>query len=165
MFRRGEEDRHDPIEPGEVRMADAASSEVTVVGQGARIEGTLVSAGSLRVDGQVKGKINAEGDVMLSPQSRVEADIHAQNVTIGGQFRGNVAAKGKTELTRGGRVDGNITSRTLVVAEGAQFSGQSIMGDQAGQGAKPAAAAAQQGEAEARRGEQATSGQAQPART
>ena len=83
MFRRGEDDRQDPIDPAEVRMADTANSEVTVVGQGARIEGTLVSAGSLRVDGQVKGKITAEGDVALSPQSRVEADIHAQNVTIG----------------------------------------------------------------------------------
>ena len=164
MFRRGEEDRHDPIEPGEVRMADAASSEVTVVGQGARIEGTLVSAGSLRVDGQVKGKINAEGDVALSPQSRVEADIHAQNVTIGGQFRGNVIAKGKTELSRGGRVDGNITSRTLVIAEGALFSGQSIMGDQASQAAKPPAA--QQQEAGARKpGDPAQSDQAEPART
>jgi adhesin HecA-like repeat protein len=165
MFRRGDEDRHDPIEPGEVRMADAASSEVTVVGQGARIEGTLVSAGSLRVDGQVKGKINAEGDVALAPQSRVEADINAQNVTIGGQFRGNIVAKGKTELTRGGRVDGNITSRTLVVAEGALFSGQSVMGEQAGQGARPAAAA-QQGEAAARKqDEPAQGGQAEPART
>ena len=163
MFRRGEEDRHDPIEPGEVRMADAASSEVTVVGQGARIEGTLVSAGSLRVDGQVKGKINAEGDVTLSPQSRVEADIHAQNVTIGGQFRGNIVAKGKTELTRGGRVDGNITSRTLVVAEGALFSGQSIMGEQASQAQRPAPA--QQGDAAARKhDETAQGGQAEPAR-
>ena len=122
-------------------MADASGSEVTVVGQGARIEGTLVSAGSLRVDGQVKGKITAEGDVGLSAQSRVEADIHAQNVTVGGQFRGNIVAKGKTELARGGRVDGNITARTLVIAEGAIFSGQSIMGEQTAQEATPAKAA------------------------
>jgi len=129
-------------------MADASGSEVTVVGQGASIEGTLVSAGSLRVDGQVKGKITAEGDVGLSAQSRVEADIHAQNVTVGGQLRGNITAKGKAELVRGGRVEGNITARTLVIAEGALFSGQSIMGEPAAQQAKPATpAAAQKGEA------------------
>jgi cytoskeletal protein CcmA (bactofilin family) len=125
-------------------MADASSSEVTVVGQGASIEGTLVSAGSLRIDGQVKGKITAEGDVGLSAQSRVEADIHAQNVTVGGQLRGNIVAKGKAELVRGGRVEGNITARTLVIAEGALFSGQSIMGEPAAQQAKPAAPAATQ---------------------
>jgi cytoskeletal protein CcmA (bactofilin family) len=147
VFRRGEDDRHDPIDPKEVRMADTSGSEVTVVGQGASIEGTLVSAGSLRIDGQVKGKITAEGDVGLSAQSRVEADIHAQNVTVGGQLRGNIVAKGKAELVRGGRVEGNITARTLVIAEGALFSGQSIMGDPAAQQAKAATpAAAQKGE-------------------
>src|SRR6476659_10897095 len=119
-------------------MPDTSASEVTVVGQGAQIEGTLVSAGSLRIDGQVKGKVTAEGDVGLSAQSRVEADITAQNVTVGGQLRGNIVAKGKAELVRGGRVEGNITARTLVIAEGALFSGQSIMGE-AAQQAKPAA--------------------------
>jgi cytoskeletal protein CcmA (bactofilin family) len=148
VFRRGDDDRHDPIEPREVRMADASGSEVTVVGQGAQIEGTLVSAGSLRVDGQVKGKITAEGDVGLSAQSRVEADIHAQNVTVGGQLRGNINAKGKAELVRGGRVEGNITARTLVIAEGAMFSGQSIMGEQAAPQQKPPAAAPAKGEGE-----------------
>jgi len=147
-------------------MADTASTEVTVVGQGARIEGTLVSAGSLRVDGQVKGKITAEGDVALSPQSRVEADIHAQNVTIGGQFRGNAIAKGKAELTRGGRVDGNITSRTLVIAEGAVFSGQSIMGEQGAQaaGATPGQPAQQKEAGRPAQDEPTQAGQTEPAR-
>jgi cytoskeletal protein CcmA (bactofilin family) len=145
VFRRGEEERHEAIDPKEVRMPDTSASEVTVVGQGAQIEGTLVSAGSLRIDGQVKGKVTAEGDVGLSAQSRVEADITAQNVTVGGQLRGNIFAKGKAELVRGGRVEGNITSRTLVIAEGALFSGQSIMGE-AAQQAKPAASAAPKAE-------------------
>jgi cytoskeletal protein CcmA (bactofilin family) len=114
-------------------MGEGTNSEVTVVGQGARLEGTIVSAGSLRIDGQVKGKINADGDVVLSSQSQVEADIHATNVSVAGRFKGNIVVKSKAELARGGKVDGNITSKTLVVAEGSTFSGQSIMGDQAGQ--------------------------------
>jgi adhesin HecA-like repeat protein len=134
MFRRGDEDKNEPIQPGEVespRKQAASSGEVTVVGQGARLEGTLVSAGSLRIDGQVKGKVTADGDVTLSPQSRVDADIEAQNVTVAGAFKGNIVAKSKAELAKGGKVDGNVTSKTLVVAEGAVFSGQSIMGDAA----------------------------------
>jgi cytoskeletal protein CcmA (bactofilin family) len=143
MFRRNEGDeRHErqerPIEPREVRMREDASSEVTVVGQGARLEGTVVSAGSLRIDGQVKGKITAEGDVTLSPQSQVEADIQAQNVTVAGRFKGNIVVKSRAELSRGGKVDGNITSKILVLAEGAVFSGQSIM-DQEGMGQAQAA--------------------------
>jgi cytoskeletal protein CcmA (bactofilin family) len=135
MFRRGEaEEKHqEPIRPKEVRMKESPGSEVTVIGQGARIEGTLVSAGSLRIDGQVKGKINADGDVVLSSQSQVEADIDAQNATVAGRFKGNIIVKNKAELAKGGRVDGNITSKVLAIAEGATFSGQSIMeGGQSG---------------------------------
>jgi cytoskeletal protein CcmA (bactofilin family) len=118
------------------------NGEVTIVGAGARLEGNVVSAGSLRIDGQVKGQINADGDVTLSPQSQVEADIRAQNVSVAGRFKGNVIVKGKTHLARGGRVDGNITSKTLVIEEGGIFHGQSIM-----DGGSSTAAAQQGGQA------------------
>ena len=115
------------------------NGEVTIVGAGARLEGNVVSAGSLRIDGQVKGQINADGDVTLSPQSQVDADIRAQNVSVAGKFKGNVIVKGKAHLARGGRIDGNITSKTLVVEEGGIFHGQSVMDGGSG-------APAQQGE-------------------
>jgi cytoskeletal protein CcmA (bactofilin family) len=133
-----------PQKGKETQMAE--NGEVTVVGVGARLDGNVVSAGSLRIDGQVKGQINADGDVTLSPQSQVEADIRAQNVTVAGRFKGNIAVKGKAHLARGGRVDGNITSKSLVVEEGGIFHGQSIMdgaatgssSGQAGSQAQPA---------------------------
>ena len=128
----------------EVRgMADQGGQggEVTIVGQGAKLEGTVVSAGSLRIDGQVKGQINAEGDVLLSPQSQVEADIRAQNVVVAGRFKGTITVKGRAELARGGRVDGDVTSKTLVVEDGGIFQGQSIMDQQ------PAPAPTQKGAA------------------
>jgi cytoskeletal protein CcmA (bactofilin family) len=118
-------------------MADGG--EVTVIGQAAKLEGTVVSAGSLRIDGQVKGQINADGDVALTPQSQVEADIRAQNVSVAGRFKGSILVKGRAEINRGGRVDGNITSKTLVVEEGAIFQGQSIMDQQAQAPQAPAA--------------------------
>lgn len=121
----------------------AENGEVTIVGAGARLEGNVVSAGSLRIDGQVKGQINADGDVSLSPQSQVEADIRAQNVSVGGRFKGNIVVKGKAHLARGGRVDGNITSKTLVIEEGGVFHGQSIMDAGAAGGASSGAPAAQ----------------------
>jgi cytoskeletal protein CcmA (bactofilin family) len=109
----------------------AQEGEVTVIGPGARLEGTIVSAGSLRIDGQVKGQVNADGDVMLSPQSQVEADIRAENLIVAGKFKGNVMVKGRAELAHGGRIDGNITSKSLVIQEGGIFCGQSVMDQQA----------------------------------
>jgi cytoskeletal protein CcmA (bactofilin family) len=161
MFRRGEpEDRNEqgqrqqPIQPSEVRMRDqgnASNQEVTVVGKGARLEGSLISAGSLRIDGQVKGKITAEGDVSLSPQSEVDAEIRAASVTVAGTFKGNIVATNRTEMARGGKVDGNVTTKVLVVAEGATFTGQSIMDGrtptQSTAATEPAATASDNGEA------------------
>jgi len=117
-----EAERERPKDRKDTRMTE--NGEVTIVGTGARLEGNVVSAGSLRIDGQVKGQINADGDVVLSPQSQVEADIRAQNVSVAGKFKGNVIVKGKAHLARGGRIDGNITSKTLVVEEGGIFHGR-----------------------------------------
>ena len=123
-----------PPERKDENMAE--NGEVTIVGTGARLEGNVVSAGNLRIDGQVKGQINADGDVVLSPQSQVEADIRSQNVSVAGRFKGNILVKGKAHLARGGRIDGNITSKTLVVEEGGVFHGQSIMDAGASSGAR-----------------------------
>lgn len=154
MIRRREDTADAPAEEtGGTRMAEQGG-EVTIVGQGAKLEGTIVSAGSLRIDGQVKGQINADGDVMLSPQSQVEADIRAENVSVAGRFKGNIVVKGKAQLARGGRVDGNITSKVLIVEEGGVFQGQSVMDQQAAQApapqapAKPAQAAQEGGSPE-----------------
>jgi cytoskeletal protein CcmA (bactofilin family) len=106
-----------------------ADQTVTVIGSGARLEGNLIAAASLRIEGTVSGTITAEGDVIIAPEADVAADIRATNATLGGHYKGNVTASGTIELTSTARVEGNLTSRSLVINQGAIFSGQSIMGD------------------------------------
>ena len=109
----------------EVRgMADQGGQggEVTIVGQGAKLEGTVVSAGSLGSTGRSRGR-STPRVTCCSPQSQVEADIRAQNVVVAGRFKGTITVKGRAELARGGRVDGDITSKTLVVEDGGIFQG------------------------------------------
>ena len=103
------------------------TSEVSVVGPGTRIEGTVVAAGSLRVEGEVKGKITAEREVMLSPQGRVEANIQAASIVAAGQVKGNLAAKGDVSLPADSRLDGNIRAHNVEV-------GGVVMGDIVGKG-------------------------------
>ena len=98
--------------------------------------GGLVPGASDALNRAIRTQVEAavaEGDVLLSPQSQVEADIRAQNVVIAGRFKGSIEVKGRAELARGGRVDGDITSKTLVVEEGGIFQGQSIMDQQTSQ--------------------------------
>jgi cytoskeletal protein CcmA (bactofilin family) len=125
MSRRGRrQSGRGPDEPSESGIKETLGPEMTVVGRGARLEGTLVSTESIRIDGQAKGKIAARVDVILSSDSHVEADIQAQNVVAGGTLKGTITARTMTEVTDGGRVEGTIRSKALVVSEGALFSGQ-----------------------------------------
>lgn len=87
---------------------DRSEDQVSVVGPGTKIEGTVVAAGSLRVEGEVRGKITAEGEVSLSPQGRVEANIQAGSITLAGRVKGNLTAKGNVSLPADSRLDGNI---------------------------------------------------------
>lgn len=115
------------VQPREVGIKESLGPETTVVGRGAQLEGTLVSLESIRIEGKASGKIAARGDVILSSDSQVEADIEAENVVMGGKLKGNITARTKTELVDGGRLEGKIQSKVLVVREGAMFFGQSNM--------------------------------------
>jgi cytoskeletal protein CcmA (bactofilin family) len=125
MSRRGRrQGGRGPDEPSEPGIKETLGPEMTVVGRGAQLEGTLVSTESIRIDGQAKGKIAARVDVILSSDSHVEADIQAENVVAGGTLKGSITARTMTEVAEGGRVEGTIRSKALVVSEGALFSGQ-----------------------------------------
>lgn len=117
-----------------------SDQSVTVIGSGARLEGKLIAAASLRIEGTVTGTITAEGDVIIAPEAEVSADIKSTNTTLGGHYKGNVVATGTIELTATARVEGNLTCRSLIVSQGAIFSGQSIMD---GGAKKPAAVPSQ----------------------
>jgi cytoskeletal protein CcmA (bactofilin family) len=122
------EDPDDPPTAQEVRMDRADDrSEVSVVGRGTRIEGTVVAAGSLRVEGEVKGKITAEQEVSLSAQGRVEANIQATSITLAGEVKGDLTAKADVSLPADSRLDGNIRARNVEV-------GGVVIGDIMGNG-------------------------------
>jgi cytoskeletal protein CcmA (bactofilin family) len=130
MRRRGSTDdwRETQTPAREVPARDSSRhGELTVIGAGARLEGNLVSVASLRIEGNVKGQVTAEGDVIVAPEAEVDSDVRAANVTIAGNYRGNVTANGTVELAPTARVDGNISCSSLIVNQGAMFSGQSIM--------------------------------------
>ncbi len=90
-------------------------SEVSVVGRGAKIEGTVVAAGSLKVEGEVKGAVTAKGDVSLSPEGRVEANIQAKNITLAGHVKGDLAAEGDVSLPANSQLEGNIRGQNVEV--------------------------------------------------
>ncbi len=99
----------------------------TVVGADARIEGTLKSGGSLRVDGWVKGGVEVDGDVTVSEAGEVVARISASTVRVAGTVRGNICSRGAVEMTADAVVEGDVYCECLVIDKGAVFNGTSHM--------------------------------------
>lgn len=100
----------------------------TYIGQDTRIEGTIFSTGSVRVDGEVEGHIQTEGDVVVGETGRVKADVKAANLIVAGEVTGEVRASGRLELLATGRLYGDAYMQTLIVEQGALLQGSSRMG-------------------------------------
>jgi cytoskeletal protein CcmA (bactofilin family) len=96
-------------------MSDQDGQDVSVVGHGARVEGTFVSRGSLRIAGQVKGEITVEGQVAVAPGSEVDADIKAGSINLAGRVNGNLSAPGSVELPAESQVKGDVRARSVAM--------------------------------------------------
>ena len=117
------------------RTLDAqAPSGGTFIGSNLTIDGTVSGSEPVLIEGTVRGKINLTGDLRIGTKGRVEATVHAKNVTVEGKLTGDLSADDKVELVASATVDGNIKAPKIIVAEGARFRGSVDMGS-----AKPAA--------------------------
>src|SRR5439155_1594786 len=96
-------------------MSDRDERDVSVVGRGAHVEGSLVSPGSLWIAGRMTGEISVEGQVTVAPDSEVEADIKAGSINLAGRVNGNLTAPGSVELPAQSQVKGDVRARSVSV--------------------------------------------------
>jgi len=99
----------------------------TLIGEGCEFEGNLNLSSSTRIDGRVKGNIKGEGTLIIGETGSVEGNIYCNEVVIFGTVNGNIEAN-KIELRGGSKLTGDIKTNTLVVEEGAFYTGHCSMG-------------------------------------
>ena len=104
------------------------SNSSNIIGKGTSLEGDLNTAGSLRIEGKVKGSIHAKAKVVLADGSAVEGNIMAQSAEISGKVQGTVKTAGLLTLKPTAVVNGDIVTSKLVFEEGAKFDGKCNMG-------------------------------------
>jgi cytoskeletal protein CcmA (bactofilin family) len=112
----------------ETQNGATSSFSGTYFGPEIVIDGTISGSEPVLVEGTVRGKINLTGDLRIGTRARVEANVHAKNVTVEGKLTGDVSADDRVELVLTSVVDGNIKAPKIVVAEGAKFRGSVDMG-------------------------------------
>ncbi len=96
------------------------------LGTQSELQGELKIKGVLRLDGAVRGRIEAD-QVILSETAFIKGEITAKKIIVGGNVEGTLRATDLIEIRPKGRVTGEIFAEKLVVVEGGQFNGQIIM--------------------------------------
>jgi cytoskeletal protein CcmA (bactofilin family) len=113
------------------RVADGAARESALqasLGRGSRVEGKLRFDGSVRIDGQVDGEIEAQDTVIVGESAVINAQVTAGTIVVKGKVNGDVVAHKRVELQAPGKLVGNITTPSLVIHEGVVFEGHCSMG-------------------------------------
>lgn len=100
----------------------------SLIADGTHIEGKLRFVDGLRVDGSVRGDIQAETGkpslLVISETALVTGQVHADHVVVNGTVRGPVYANTMLELQPKARIEGDVHYAALEMHQGALIAGQ-----------------------------------------
>ncbi len=111
------------------RNKDAPIEKIeTVIGPNTNFRGQLVSDGSIRIDGVCEdGVIETVGNIIVSPQAKVAAELIAENVSVSGSVTGKITASGRLEILSTGKVWGDVDVGSFLLDEEGYFRGNLVM--------------------------------------
>ena len=100
----------------------------SLIGAGTVVQGNVMFAGGLRIDGAVDGKVatanNAPGTLVISEHARVDGEVKVSHVVINGSVCGPVIVNDYLELQAKARVNGDVVYRALEMHVGAIVQGK-----------------------------------------
>jgi cytoskeletal protein CcmA (bactofilin family) len=104
-------------------LGGKAAFDLTLVGGGCRIVGSVAATGDARIDGAVEGPVSAGGRLIVGRDGSVAGDVSAREVIVGGRIDGAVAARERVVLEPSAIVHGDVRAPKITVDEGASIDG------------------------------------------
>jgi len=104
------------------------SDDITIISNGVKVEGKISSDGSIRIEGNILGDIDSNGNVTIGELGEVFGKVNGFSITIGGKVQCTINAKEKLILESKADLKGDVYTKILVVEAGARFDGKSNMG-------------------------------------
>lgn len=103
----------------------------SLIGAGTRIEGNIRFTGGLRIDGEVKGSVEAvEGGssatLVLSEQASIEGKVSVAHFVANGTVVGPVIVSESLELQSKGRIVGDVEYALIEMHQGAVIEGRLV---------------------------------------
>lgn len=117
----------------EERRPTGQEPVLSIIAQGTKIDGAIISEGDLRIEGHVLGAVLCRSRLVVGPEGKIEGNVDAHNATIAGEIRGEVIVRDVLQIQEGGRIHGDIITLKLTVNAGGVFTGNCRMGDDAQQ--------------------------------
>src|SRR6478609_8049119 len=101
-----------PLDPSKAPKERSEMKE-SIIASGLSIEGKIVGAGHVRV----------EGNLHVDSGARVEGQVRAGEVIVSGDLQGNIESAKRVELQQGGTITGDVKTGSLTVAAGSRMRG------------------------------------------
>jgi cytoskeletal protein CcmA (bactofilin family) len=96
----------------------------TIIGPGTSVSGDIESGGFTRVDGNIRGDVNAQGRVVIGEKARMKSNVSGTFVTVGGVVFGNVLASERLVILATGLIMGDIITRRIQADDGCLVHGR-----------------------------------------
>jgi cytoskeletal protein CcmA (bactofilin family) len=100
---------------------EITKSVPSIVSADLSVEGNLVSAGEVQVDGTVHGDIRCKA-LIVGIKGQVTGEVNAQTVRVHGSIKGTVRAK-SVFLASSARMTGDVEHESLAIEPGAYMEG------------------------------------------
>jgi cytoskeletal protein CcmA (bactofilin family) len=103
----------------------------SLIGAGTQVEGNIRFTGGLRIDGEVKGCVEAaEGasssTLVLSEQARIEGSVKVAHLVSNGTIVGPVTVSESLELQSRARIVGDVDYAIIEMHQGAVIEGRLV---------------------------------------
>ncbi|MCQ2362733.1 MAG: polymer-forming cytoskeletal protein [Acidaminococcaceae bacterium] len=111
--------------------ATSVSSEARefVISKDSVINGNVSTNEPARIDGTIEGSVSVENSLYIGLRGAVSGPVFCQVAVIDGCVNGNLICKGAVRLSSTAKITGDLQCTSLVVAQGAYFSGKVICVD------------------------------------
>jgi cytoskeletal protein CcmA (bactofilin family) len=101
----------------------SATTSLSIIAAGTRIEGDIDTDGVIRIEGRVEGAVRAGRQVLIGRQGEVRGDVTTREAVVGGSVHGAISASERLEVQGTSTIVGNITTKAIAVIEGGKING------------------------------------------
>ena len=98
----------------------------TVIGKGSEIKGNIKVNGVVRIDGDIDGNLETDGNVIIGENARIRGNINAKSIIVGGIILGNIFANESVRVLANSIVIGDILSHKVQIEDDALVNGKCI---------------------------------------